>query len=80
MKINDGLRLEATYDGQDCHGHHILKDVRGDMVRSHAWLNGERSNFPDGIQPGTRVRFFACLFPRRGGARLTDCRQVEVIQ
>ena len=85
MKINDGLRLEATYDEHDCHGHHILKDVRGDMVRSHAWLNGERSNFPgpeypEGIKTGARIRFFACLFPRMGGARLTDVRQLKVIQ
>lgn len=85
MKINDGLRLEATYDGQDCHGHHILKDVRGDMCRDHAYLNGERSNFPGpeypmGIEPGSRIRFHACLFPRRGGARLTDVRDLKVIQ
>jgi len=48
-------------------------------------LHGERSNFPgpeypDGIPEGARIRFFACLFPREGGARLTDCRQLEVIE
>ena len=84
MKINDGIRVIATYSGEDSHGHHLLTDVSGDIIRSHAWLNGERSNFPgpvypEGIKEGARIRFFACLFPRMGGARLTDVRQLQVI-
>jgi hypothetical protein len=83
-KITDGLRITATYEGVDQHGHYMLKDVTGDLTRDHVWLNGERSNFPgpeypDGIREGSRIRFFACLFPRMGGARLTDVRQLEVL-
>jgi hypothetical protein len=84
MKIDSGIRIEATYQGIDDNGNHLLSDVHGDMVRDHAYLNGERSNFPgpeypDGIKAGSRIRFFACIFPRRGGARLTDAREIQVI-
>jgi hypothetical protein len=84
MKIDDGIRIEAIYQGIDDNGNHLLLDVKGDLTRDHAYLNGERSNFPgpeypEGIPAGSRIRFFACIFPRRGGARLTDIRQLEVI-
>lgn len=79
MRIDDGIRIEATYQGIDANGNHLLLDVAGDMTRDHAYLNGERSNFPEGIQPGKRIRMFCCIFPRRGGARLTDCREVKII-
>lgn len=82
--INDGFKIEATYLGTDPHGNHILEDITGDLVRGHGYLNGERSNFPGpeypgGIKKGSRIRFFCCLFPRQGGARITDCRDVKVI-
>ena len=79
MRIDAGLKLEAIYEGQDKHGNHILSDVKGDMKRSHAYLNGSHANFPEGIKTGSRIKFFACLFPRMGGARLSDCREVQVI-
>jgi hypothetical protein len=83
-KINDGLHITATYAGQDKHGCYLLHDLTGDMKRDHAYLHGERANFPgpeypEGIPEGSRIRFYACLFPREGGARLTDIRQLEVI-
>jgi|GEM_PF-6075881 hypothetical protein len=46
----------------------------------HAWLNAEHGGFPDGIRHGTRVRFWCSFHNRPGGARLTDCRQVEILE
>jgi hypothetical protein len=84
LHIDDGIRIEATYQGIDMNGNHLLSDVKGDIQRDHAYLNGERSNFPgpeypEGIMAGQRVKMFCCLFPRPGGARLTDAREVRII-
>lgn len=73
------LRLEATYGGRDKHGHHVLLDIRGDVTRDHHWVNGVRGNFPEGLPVGTRVRFFASPHKTRGGIKITDIREVKVI-
>lgn len=78
-KINDGLRIEATYVKRDRHGCFFLQDLKGDVKRDHAWLHSEMANFPEGIQPGSKIRFYASFFPRPGGARLTDIRELEVL-
>ena len=70
------MKIIATYAGMSEEGHHLLKDVSGDMERDHAWLNC-RAGFPDGVEIGQRVSFFASLFYRPGGARLTDVREVR---
>jgi len=79
------LRITATYDGTDPHGNIILHEVaiqgdrRTDIKKDHAWLNGQHANWPGGVDVGDRVRFFASPLHRKGGARLTDIREVEVI-
>ncbi len=74
------MRIEARYDGKDKNGHHMLHDVTDDIIRDHLYLNGGRANFPDGIKPGTRVRFYASLHHRGPKpARLSDVREVQVI-
>lgn len=72
--------VEATYAGRDKHGHHLLQDVIQDgEALDHRWLNGERANFPEGIEPGSRIRFIASPLHRHGGIRLTDVREVKVL-
>lgn len=51
-----------------------------DPDNPHCWLNSEHSGFPDGIEHGTKVRFWASYFPRKGGQRLTECREIEIIE
>lgn len=89
----ESLRLEAIFLGEDPVNHHwMLKEVSGDVVRDHAWLNRQYSNFPgEDIKPGSRVRFFASRHVRmwnrhhgRASGRkddvLTDCREVKVLE
>ena len=73
------MRLQATYAGKDRNGHHMLKDVTGDLVRDHHYINGERGNWPEGIHPGDRVAFFASPHNTKNGPRITDIREMEVI-
>jgi hypothetical protein len=79
------LRIIATYDGIDPNGNTILHEVeirgdrRTDIKKDHAWLNGAHANWPGKVPVGARVRFFASPLHRRGGARITDVRQLEVI-
>lgn len=74
------MRIEATFQGRDTHGHILLKDLSGDVVRDHGYLNGTHSNFPDGIKPGSRVRFYCSPLRRKGKEpRMTDIRECRVI-
>jgi hypothetical protein len=74
------MRIEAVYQGRDKHGHFMFQDVTGDIERSHLYLNGEFSNFPEEIPPRSRVRFF--VSPHFRGpkpTKYTDAREVQVI-
>lgn len=51
-----------------------------DPENPHCWLNAKYSNFPEGIPHGTKVSFWASFFPRMGGQRLTDVREVRIIE
>ena len=79
------LRIIATYDGIDPNGNIILHEVtirgdrRTDIKKDHAWLNGAHANWPENVAVGARVRFYASPLHRRGGAKITDVRQLEVI-
>jgi len=79
------LRITATYDGIDQHGNIILHGVsiQGDrrtcIKKDHAWLNGQHANWPGNVEAGSKVRFFASPLYRKGGARITDVRQLEVL-
>ena len=85
MSMGLQLRVEAVYDGIDANGNIMLHEVtirgeRNSIQRlDHRWLNGARSGWPQGIPEGSKVRFYASPLYRRGGARITDVRQVEVI-
>ena len=78
------MQVTATYMGAD-HNHNILLhevEIRGDKKiekLDHRWLNGEHANFPPDVPVGSKVRFFASPHYRRGGARLSDVRELEVI-
>jgi len=84
----DSIRLEATYAGRGYEKpHHLFTEVvqidhgmRKAYRDGHAWLNAEFSGFPDGIEHGAKVRFWASYFPRKGGQRLTECREIEIIK
>jgi hypothetical protein len=52
---------------------------KSDIKKDHAWLNGAHANWPGKVPIGARVRFYASPLHRRGGARITDVRQLEVI-
>jgi hypothetical protein len=81
------IRLEGIYAGQGYEKpHHLFTDVvqieNGERVPyrdGHVWLNAEYGCFPEGIRHGARVRFWCSFHNRPGGARLTDCRQVEIV-
>ena len=79
------LRITAIYDGIDPHGNIILHEVsiqgdrRTNAKKDHAWLNGQHVNWPGNVDVGSKVRFFASPLYRRGGARITDIREVEVV-
>ena len=86
MSMGLQLQVTATYEGIDSHGNILLHDVlvRGEKKNSiqkvdHRWLNGTRSGWPGGVEPGVRVRFYASPLYRPGGARLTDIREIVVI-
>jgi len=34
------MLIEGRYDGKDCHGHYVLHDITGDIIRDHLYLNG----------------------------------------
>jgi len=80
------LRIIATYDGTDSNGNILLHEVsiqgdrRTDIKKDHAWLNGQHANWPGNVDVGSRVRFFASPLYRRGGAKLTDIRDLKVLQ
>ncbi len=74
------FRIEATYAGQDGNGHHLLRNVSGSLHRDWYYVNGQRGNFPEGIPPGSRIRFFASPHYTRKGPRITDVRQVVVLE
>lgn len=82
------VHLEGIYAGQGFDSpHHLLtgvKIIKGDQTKpyrdGHAWLNAEHSGFPDGIKHGARVRFWASYFSRKCGQRLTEVREVEIIE
>lgn len=73
-------KLEATYAGTPRGGHHLLLDVSGDMNRDHMWVNSKRGGWPPGVPTGARVRFTARPLYRYSGTKITDVRDVEVIQ
>jgi hypothetical protein len=86
MSMGLQLQVEAIYSLTDHRGNVLLHDViiRGEKKNSiqridHRWLNGARSGWPGDVPEGSKIRFFASPLYRRGGARLTDVRQVEVI-
>ena len=86
MSMGLQLQVTATYEGTDSHGNILLHDVlvRGEKKNSiqrldHRWLNGAHANWPGNVSVGSRIRFFASPLHRRGGAKLTDCREVGVI-
>lgn len=81
------VHLEGTYAGQGYEmPHHLIQEVmvieKGHKkpFRDHVWCNAGHSGFPDGIPHGARVRFWASYFPRKGGQRLTEVREVEIIE
>jgi hypothetical protein len=79
------LQVTATYKGIDQNGNHMLADceIRGEkrtyIKRDHHYVNGIMGNFPIGVPVDAKIKFFASPLFRHGGARLTDCREVEVI-
>jgi hypothetical protein len=73
------MKIIATYAGRSRAGHHLLKNLDGDLKRDHAWLNYPRSGFPEDVPVGARVQFYADIFYRYAGPRLTDVREVSVI-
>jgi hypothetical protein len=78
------MRVLATFAGFDCNNNALLLDVeirdeRKVQKLDHRWINGQRGNFPLDVPMGSRVQFFASPLHRKGGAKLTDCREVEVI-
>ena len=82
MAGGEKVRVEGIFAGEGFNGNYLIKDVTGDITRDHLWLNQQRSNFPgDQIKHGSRVRFCCSMFSRgTKPARVTDCREVEVIQ
>jgi len=75
------VKIEADFMGEGFQGNYLFRNVTGDIVRDHLWLNMERSGFPgQDIPHGTRVRFYCTMFGRgRKPARYTDIREVQVI-
>ena len=73
------MRIEATYRGQDRHGHHMLEDLDGDVRADHRYINGVFGNWPSGVPIGARVSFYASPLYRPGGPRITDVREVRVL-
>ena len=77
--------ITATYDGIDPHGNIILHEVaiqgdrRTSIKKDHAWLNGQHANWPGNVDVGSKVRFFASPLHRKGGARITDVRDLKVL-
>ena len=75
-----GLKITARFDGRKRKGNIILRDVQGDLVRDHFWLNKSYNDFPADIPVGSRISFFADIFESPGGPKLTDIREIRVIQ
>jgi hypothetical protein len=81
------VHLEAVYAGQGFERpHHLFRGVVQIVngvrkpYRDHAWCNAEYSNFPENVPHGAKVGFWASFFPRMGGQRLTDIREVRIIE
>lgn len=82
------IRIEGTYaERGHMEPHHLLREVvvigdggvRSPYRDGHVWLNAIHAGFPDDIEVGSRVRFWATLFSRKGKYRLTAIREVHVV-
>lgn len=77
--LTDVVRYVRVYDSVQ-KKYVTVKVPYKDPDNPHCWINAEYGNFPDGIKHGARVRFWASYFPRKGGQRLTEVREVEIIE
>jgi hypothetical protein len=73
------MKITARYCGRDRHGNFFLRDLEGDFVRDHAYLNGRYNEIPSHIKPGQRIEFYASTHYSNHVMKLTDIRQIEVI-
>ena len=76
------MRIKGLYMGTDCHHNHMLENVSGDWRKkqSWAWINGQRSNFPEGVPVGAYVQFIASPhFDKHGRMNITDVREFKRI-
>jgi hypothetical protein len=88
MKALPSIHLKGIYAGVGYEKpHHLFTDVvqienghEKPYRDKHCWLNAEFSGFPDGIPHGTRVSFWCSYHPRPGGRKLTEARNIIIIE
>jgi hypothetical protein len=74
------FHLKAIYGGRDRNGHHILTNVTGTLRRDWYYVNGQRGNFPSNVPVGSIITFYASPIYTKAGPRITDVREVEIIE
>ena len=88
--MNDkvSVKLEGIYAGEGyLKPHHLFTDVfiyengiKKPFRDQHCWLNAVWGNWPEGLKHGDRVTFWASTHPRRGGCKITEARQIEIVE